>query len=620
MRIPSTNHGSSSSAFATLFSLFYLLTQQQKAIAQSVNTNVAGNSTSAGSLSPILSPAFAGMGIEPTNLIAFTGSTTPNALTMNLLNNLKSYTGVPPHLRIGGNSGDNILYSSDSQYDGAQVYNNSATNGQGTYVQTDEFIIGPGYFAAMDLLPKGTPITYGLNMAYNGADYLQQIVNQANAALNGLSNVTVVGFEVGNEPDLYVQNGYRSSGWTVDNYGSEWLSRVSSIYATLLQPKGLASNFFEPACTATTATTSGRQYRIANLVTTDVANSNGIYVAGWNQHDYYYYTDVSTYTLTLGILMNLGRTVYQFSEWAGQSKQAQVTGKPYYLREMGSVGPEGIKGISNTFGATLWTLNFFLYAATLQVDSVQMHMTQTSYASPWIPVDSATQTAGVQVTYYAWAAMDQIIGPSCQTRVSALTLSNFPNGYSADSLVAYASYKGADLATIIMINTNPAYTGSSMSDVDFILSVPALAGQTLYLSNLTASGADATSNATWNGISYEQSGDGSPTESGGNSATVQVGSDGTVTISVRDSSAIVAAVGQKLGSDTTVDTSACAALSTEPEGGETNASGTTASGSAPTFQSTGGFISGSRSSIENISKILLLVAPALLCGFFYSFR
>ena len=93
---------------------------------------------------------------------------------------------MPPHLRIGGNSGDNILYSGDSQYNGYQVYTNTAASGQGsTGVKTDQYIIGSGYFAAMDHLPQGTPVTYGLNMAYNNQDYLQQIVNQANAALNG---------------------------------------------------------------------------------------------------------------------------------------------------------------------------------------------------------------------------------------------------------------------------------------------------------------------------------------------------------------------------------------------------------------------------------------------------
>ncbi|UZJ52363.1 hypothetical protein CBS101457_001683 [Exobasidium rhododendri] len=603
---------------ACLLTSFSLLTRQSWG--QSVNANIAGNTTSAGTLSPILSPSYAGMGIEPTNLIAFTGSNTVNELTYNLLNNLANYTGVPPHLRIGGNSGDNMLYSSDSQYSGYQVYTNPSPSGGGsTGAQTDEYIIGSGYFAALDMLPKGTPITYGLNMAYNESDFLQQIVNQANAAINGLSNVTVVGFEVGNEPDLYVQNNYRASGWTVDNYGAEWANRVETIYATLLQPKSLATNFFEPACTATTATTQGKPYRVSNLLTTDVATSNGIYVAGWNQHDYYYYVGVSTYTLTLDILMDLSQTTSQFTEWSGQAQQAKVTGKPYYLREMGSVGPEGLQGITNVFGNTLWTFNFFLYAATQQISSVQMHMTQTSYSAPWHPVTTQDgQRAGVRTTYYAWAAIDQIIGPSCQTTISPVQLSNIPNGYTG-RLTAYASYQGANLATISMINTNPAYTGASMSSVTFTLSIPTLAGQTLHLSTLTASGADATTNTTWNGISFEETGNGKPTQVDSSDNTVVVGSDGTVSIPVRDSQAVVAAVGAQIGSSRTVDAAACASLSTQAEGGDTNASGTTASVAAPTFKATGGFQSSARLSYS-FPGVVALTVPAILYGFLHFFK
>ena len=588
---------------------------------QSLNADIAANASSAGTLSPVLSPSYAGMGIEPTNLIAFTGSTTANDLTINLLNNLANYTGVPPHLRIGGNTGDHLLYSSSSEYSGYQVYNNPNPVGTGgTGSKTDQYIIGSGYFAALDMLPQGTPITYGLNMAYTGSDFLQQIVNQANAALNGLSNVTIVGFEVGNEPDLYVQNGYRPSGWTVENFGSEWANRVETIYATLLEPKNIASNFFEPACTATTATNQGRPFRISNLVTTDVAINNGIYVAGWNQHDYYYYLGVSSYTLTLDLLMDLSQTYQQFAEWEGQAGQAQVTGKPYYLREMGSVGPEGLEGITNVFGNTLWTFNFFLYAATLQISSVQMHMTQTSYAAPWHPVSTPDgQAANVRTTYYAWAAIDQIIGPTCQTRISPVTLTNVPSSYS-NRLAAYASYQGENLATISLINTKPAMTGSSIPSIDFVLRIPSMAGQTLHLSLLTASGADAATNTTWNGISYEQSGNGRPTVVDSSDPTVTVGADGTVTIPVRDSQAVVAAVGGKLGSNRNVDAAACQALSSQPEGGDTNASGTTASVSAPTFRATGGFVSGATRMSSRIPTVLALLAPALLYGGMHVFR
>ena len=61
-------------------------------------------------------------------------------------------------------------------------------------------------------------------------------------------------------------------------------------------------------------------------------------------------------------------------------------GFPYFLREMGVVGPIGAHGITDTFAASLWTLNFFLFAATLNVSSVQMHMTDNSNASAWQPI------------------------------------------------------------------------------------------------------------------------------------------------------------------------------------------------------------------------------------------
>lgn len=588
--------------------------------AQSLQATPAFKSSTAQSLSPVLSPAYAGMGIEPTNLFSFTGTDTVNLMTYNLLMNLANYTGVPPHLRIGGNSGDNILYSSETQYAGFQIYDNPSPSGSGSPA-TDAYIIGSGYFAALEMLPTGTPITYGLNMAYSGSDYLTQIVNQANAPLQLLKNVSVVGFEVGNEPDLYVQTGYRNKGWSVDDFGTEWANRVVSIYQNVLQPKGMTSAFFEPPATATTATNNGKPYRISNLVKTGVATDNGIYVAGWNQHDYYYYVNVSTYKLTLNHLMDLSNTVQQFTEWAGQAEQAEVTGKPYYLREMGAVGPTGLQGITDVFGNTLWTFNFFLYAATLQISSVQMHMTANSWSSPWIPVPFADQQVRVRSSYYAWAAVDQIIGQKCTTRVASMPLSNVPSAYE-NHVVGYTAYDNDNLRAIIMINTQITSSSQDASSMDFELTVPDLAGQTLFLSTLTADSTDATTGTTWNGISYEQKPNGAPSTVDSSSHTVKVGSDGTVTIPVRDSQAVVAVPGFQLGSEKDVDTSACASLTGLPEGGENVASGTAsgqtstaavfggASDSAPTFKATGGFAPGAANNVV-IPTATALLFPCL---------
>ena len=303
--------------------------------------------TSGQTTSVILSPSYAGVGIEPANLPAFTGTNSVNQLSYNLLSTLGNYTGVPPHLRIGGNSGDNMLYDPNLSQ---ALMPNPNPSGQGN-TATDSLFIGPQFFAALDRMPANTPITYGLNLAYTGADAQNRTIAMADAVMNNLKNVHVVGLEIGNEPDLYIVNGYRQAGYTVNTFGKEWGTRAAAVYNAVLKPKNYPTNFFEPATTATTASNSGNAYRIKNLVNTGVAVDNGIYVAGWNQHDYYYYVGVSSFTLTIDYVLDLSNTYNQFNEWVNQAAEAGVTGKPYYLREMGSVGPTGIQGISDTFGA-----------------------------------------------------------------------------------------------------------------------------------------------------------------------------------------------------------------------------------------------------------------------------
>lgn len=122
--------------------------------------------------SDVIDPSFAGFGIEPSNLFSFTGYDTPNQLTFNLLDNLVSYTGMPPHLRIGGNTQDYMVYSED-QTEWTWI-TNPAPKGAGAYAP-DSMLIGPNFFKAANRFPQGTPVTWGLNLAYQESDYIEQI-------------------------------------------------------------------------------------------------------------------------------------------------------------------------------------------------------------------------------------------------------------------------------------------------------------------------------------------------------------------------------------------------------------------------------------------------------------
>lgn len=189
-------------------------------------------------------------------------------------------------------------------------------------------------------------------------------------------------------------------------------------------------------------------------------------------------------------------------------------------------------------------------------------MTDNSFAAPWQPIENYGVGPYVRTTYYAWAAMAQIIGTGCAARIAALTISDPPSGYD-NRLNAYAGYQNNKLSSITILNTLMSNaTQSPKGSVSVSLSLPQLVGQTLYLSYLTADGADSRFNTTWNGLSYEQTGTGLPTVVNSTVPTIQVASDGTATFSLRDSQAVVANIGAQIGAvgTPTYASASCAAL------------------------------------------------------------
>ena len=255
------------------------------ALAQSLSLAPSPNRAGA-AVSDNLDPSFAGFGIEPSNLFSFTGWNEPNEFSIQLLQNLADYAGAPPHIRVGGNTQDYMVY--DPEYEDFGWKKNANSTAQGV-IAADSMIIGPGYLRALDRFPKDTFITYGLNLAYEGSDYLDRMTTHASGVVKELKNTRLYSFEIGNEPDLYLQNGMRTAPWDGKVYTDEFMERADTVYQKVLKPNGMAPMFFEPPATASTI---GTTFEIAML------NKNGIldqmngeyYVGWWNQHDYFYCT------------------------------------------------------------------------------------------------------------------------------------------------------------------------------------------------------------------------------------------------------------------------------------------------------------------------------------------
>ena len=252
------------------------------AMAQSMSISPSANAPK--SASDYLSPSFAGFGIEPSNLFSFTGGDTPNQFSVKLLQNLADYSGAPPHIRLGGNTQDYMIFQDSNQR--FAVTKNPDSHAQGTEA-ADSMIIGPNYFTALDRFPKDTPVTFGLNLAYMEDDWQTRITTMAKAAVDGIKNVKLYSFEVGNEPDLWLKNLFRSGTWTGQTYTDQWLDRCETVYEQVLKNNSLPSSFFEAPATASTI---GTTFEISQLVSDGIMEGrNGDnFLATWNQHDYYY--------------------------------------------------------------------------------------------------------------------------------------------------------------------------------------------------------------------------------------------------------------------------------------------------------------------------------------------
>ncbi|KAF1966097.1 hypothetical protein BU23DRAFT_518611 [Bimuria novae-zelandiae CBS 107.79] len=498
------------------------------------------------SVSDNLDPSFAGFGIEPSNLFSFTGWNDANNFSIRLLQNLADYSGAPPHIRVGGNTQDYMIYDPDYQDFGWKRNPNISAQGA---IAADSMIIGPNYLAALDRFPAGTYITYGLNLAYKGSDYLDRIATHAEAVVNNLKNTRLYSFEIGNEPDLYLENGMRAAPWDGKIYTEEFMERADTVYQKVLKPAGMASMFFEPPGTASTI---GTTFEIGMLNNNGILNQmNGEYYVGWwNQHDYFYFIGVTPTPITLDDLMDMDQTNTQFKYWEKQVGIALDTGVPYVLREMCSVGPIGMHQVSDTFGASLWTLNFFMYMATLNVSSVQMHMTDNSNASAWQPITKYGKSPFVRPNYYAHAAVAQIIGNgNGTTQIGALDVGDAGGDYTG-RIRAYSAYANNALQGIIMINSKQANESvSNKGSFTFNLNWGAEnANKKIYLSYLTAPGADSLTGTTWNGITYSDL-DGTASVVDASIYQLELDGNGAASVSVRDSEAVVANLDWQLGTN-----------------------------------------------------------------------
>ncbi len=329
------------------------------------------------------------------------------------------FRGVGPSLlRLGGNSVDECVFVPD----GASLGNGSSA---GAPLPT------PGVITPSDLErlrgfldATGWQVLYGINLGQNTA---------ARAALEARVAAQILGehlvaFELGNEPDLFSANGLRAPTYRFEDYLAEWQGMQTAI--RLAVPKALFSG---PASS----------YDLHGF-SLPLAKASGSGLALLSQHYYRANGEDATSTLELllspdpglpGALTSLARAVSD----AGTALGFRYT-------EANSFYHGGRPGVSNSFGAALWAIEFLFETARGGASGVNFH--GGGHTAGYTPIaDDDLVALGPRPEYYAMRFVKEVgVGRLVQTEIEAGRL----------NLAAYAVRGAGASLSVVLLNKEPS--------------------------------------------------------------------------------------------------------------------------------------------------------------------
>ena len=354
------------------------------------------------------------------------------------------------------------------------------------------------------------------------------------------------------QPDLFAtsaQGALRPLTWNEHDYVDEWLNATRTMKPIIAQNcPDLATNasykFYAPSF-------AGTNNHLDPIITWEDGLDADKDIALISSHNYINGATQPGVTLQ-GTLMNHTSTVASVAKQLNESHLLSALPAnlnpqlPFILGETNSLYNEGAPGLSNSFGAALWGVDFALYCAANNVSRIHFHQGTNYRYQSWQPVDTNNTAKGTKAPYYGNIAVASFVGNLTDTAtVPSIANIHLPNEREA----AYASYIQNNLAKVLVMNMQEYNTTQNNTDdyprptYEYELQLPRqCAGQVASLQRLMANGSDAITGITFDGYSYNYELEmGMPVllSNVTRGETLQIDSSGKASVAVPASSAVI---------------------------------------------------------------------------------
>ncbi|KAH7395840.1 glycoside hydrolase superfamily [Cadophora sp. MPI-SDFR-AT-0126] len=419
------------------------------------------------------------MSIEFCYAVDFLGTPgSPNVYSKQLLQNIQDKSGVPPILRIGGNTQDIAKFCENCP----EAMNSTFKSGNSEAVNVT---YSKGLFEVMNENgPSNQKYIFGLNL---GQDNVEIPKAELAGALKYLDQSKLIAYELGNEPDHYIwpQVNYRSPAtWTMAAYVKQtldWLPQLAS-----------GKRFQYGSSAADPATVS--DFTMVQAVKWGISKIKQIKIISSHAYMGNRCTPTNEALLSLETYVNHMLTVQYFSSYVGEIAAAKSIGATYHMGETNTVACHGKEGLSNTMGALLWMIDYSFYLATLGADRLFFHNGKGDFFySMWEPgALNESYPAHINPQYYSMLftadVVSNIRNPSIH-RVASL---------DTYDLAHYAIYSGSRLQKMVILNTHFHNGTAKLRPVKYVDLSPVL-GKNIQVKRLTSANTIAKNGTTWGG-------------------------------------------------------------------------------------------------------------------------
>ncbi|KAF8073315.1 glycoside hydrolase family 79 protein [Lyophyllum atratum] len=453
--------------------------------------NLAATNASVPNLSIMQHGSFYGFSIEMSVLTQLMGKNASHIQVpfLNLMAQIQQRAGGV-HIRMGGNTQD-FAYWVDSIPNGHAT--TKADHDTKNPTLTPAVLYSDELFHLAANISSLVNVRWYLGIPFNDTNWRLTVAEKGQAMLGD----HLIGLQAGNEPDYYLAHGHRQEPYGPNEYSNEFAALVKAVQdnpnipiKNMLIGPSLASGPWTPEQLFDTGYLEKFKDSLS-VVTMEHYPSNNCFV----QFNVGTYVDPQS---TFPQFLSHNAALNLVQPYRHSAELARGLGKPFVMFETNSATCGGLPGVSDSFGAGLWALDYGLTMAAANFSGALLHIGgQNVYYNPFTapPTNqSSFNQWTVGAIYYSVIIVAEIFGKSNVSQI--VDVSN-----SGIYTPSYAIYDGGALSKVALFNFIDDPSGGH----DVTGTVTVAGGQVpaqVWVKYFLASSVSVKTNLTWAGQTY----------------------------------------------------------------------------------------------------------------------